>query len=116
MNCSCDIATCFVCSEQFEIMNSIITYFTMSERSKDIPKLTKLYSSRVPIEEYPIYKLNNGKTANMDMLPDPPIDMALTHIKYDASVEPKFNATLHLDLEDPVEVAHFDKGLTNYGP
>ena len=84
----------------------------MSERSKDIPKLKKLFSSRVPIEEYPIYKLNNGKTANMEMLPDPPINMGLTHIKYDASAEPKFNASLHLDLEDPVEVAHFDKVLT----
>ena len=76
--------------------------------SISVLKLKKLFNSRLPIEEYPIYKVNNGKVANMEMLPDPPIDMGLNHIKYDASSEPRFDASVHLDLEEPAEVSTFE--------
>ena len=80
------------------------------ERKDDIPKLEKLLKKRVPFEDYPLYKVNNGSVANMDMLPDPPIDMAieLKHIRYDSSKEPKFDPKVHLELEVPNEVSHFD--------
>ena len=76
--------------------------------SISVRKLQKLFKTRLPIEEYPIYKVNDGKVANMEMLPDPPIDMGLSHIKYDASSEPKFEASVHLDLEEPAEVSTFE--------
>ena len=80
------------------------------ERKDDIPKLEKLLKKRVPFEDYPLYKVNDGSVANMDMLPDPPIDMAneLKHIGYDSSKEPKFDPKVHLELETPSEVSHFD--------
>ena len=71
-------------------------------------KLKKLFNSRLPVEDYPIYKINNGKVANMEMLPEPPIDMGLNHIKYDASSEPRFEASVHLDLEIPAEISTFE--------
>ena len=79
-------------------------------RKDDIPKLEKLLKKRVPFEDYPLYKVNNGSVANMDMLPDPPIDMKreLKHIGYDSSKEQKFDPKVHLELEVPNEVSHFD--------
>ena len=97
---------------------TVITYsrptlsrFTVSmERKNDIPKLEKLLKKAIPFEDFPLYKVNDGSVANMDMLPDPPINMAneLKHIGYDSSKEPKFDAKVHLELEIPSEVSHFD--------
>ena len=72
--------------------------------------MEKLLKKRVPFEDYPLYKVNNGSVANMDMLPDPPIDMKreLKHIGYDSSKEQKFDPKVHLELEVPNEVSHFD--------
>ena len=46
----------------------------------------------------------------MKMLPDPPGKMPIpVHVKYDPSIEPKFDPAVHLALEMPKNIAIFDE-------
>lgn len=93
----------------------IMAPVTTTRRKSSIPaseieKLNDIFSSKKQkMEDYPVFKVNDGENFKMEMLPDPPGKVPHPdHVKYDASHEPKFDAKIHLNLEDPAGVAVFD--------
>jgi len=76
----------------------------------EIAKLNEIFSTKKQkMEDYPAFKVNDGETFNMEMLPDPPGTVPFPeHVAYDATHEPKFDAAKHLNLETPANVSVFD--------
>ena len=69
--------------------------------ASDVEKQNGIVSSKQQkMEDYPVFKINDGETFIMEMLPDPPGKVPHPdHVDYDASHEPKFDAEIHLNLE-----------------
>ena len=93
---------------------SIMAPVTNTRRKSSIPaheieKLNEIFSNKKQkMEEYPVFKVNDGQKFNMEMLPDPPGKVPFPdHVEYDASHEPKFDPKIHLNLETPKDVSIF---------
>ena len=76
----------------------------------DIEQFNDIFSTqKLQFEDYPAFKLNDGDVFNMEMLPDQPGNVPFrSHVIYDSSNEPIFDAAKHLSLETPTEVSIFD--------
>lgn len=73
-------------------------------------ELRGIFKRQSDPSKFAIFKTNSGKMRPMKMLPNPPGKMPVPdHVKYDSKIEPKFDAAIHLSLEQPKSVAIFDK-------